>query len=87
MGPGSADALAQDGAVYRLPVGPDGTTTGEPQVVWRTPNRYRDVAIAPDTRTFYVITDPGGLARAADGFPLTALANPGALLEFRWVSP
>jgi len=76
----------KDGTVYRLPLGADGSTVGEPEALWRTVNRYRDIAIGPDTTTFYVATDPLGLARDLDGRPTEALAHRGAILEFRSAS-
>jgi PQQ-dependent dehydrogenase (s-GDH family) len=71
----------KDGAVYRLPLNPDGTV-GTPVQLWRTVNRYRDVAIAGDGRTFYVATDPAGFTRDRNGLPTDRLDNPGAILEF-----
>jgi PQQ-dependent dehydrogenase (s-GDH family) len=74
----------KDGSVYRIPLNADGTVAGDAVPLWRTVNRYRDVAIAPDSRTFYVATDAAGLTRGADGRPTDQLANPAAILEFRY---
>jgi hypothetical protein len=52
--------------------------------LWRTVNRYRDIAIAPDTRKFYVATDVGGFAGDANGLPTNVLAYTAAILEFRY---
>jgi hypothetical protein len=73
----------KDGTIYRLPLGADGSTVGEPSALWRTVNRYRDIAIGPDSVTFYVATDPLGLTRGLDGRPTEALQHRGAILEFR----
>ncbi|MCW2880006.1 MAG: gdhB [Sphaerisporangium sp.] len=83
-GPSLLMPSLKNGTVYRLPLNPDGVTIGEPLELWRTVNRYRDIAIAPDNRTFYVATDAGGLARDANGLPTNVLANPAAILEFRY---
>ena len=74
----------KEGTVYRLPVSADGTAVGEPVALWRTVNRYRDVAIGADATTFYVATDPRGLTRDRDGAPTDALEHAGAILEFRY---
>jgi PQQ-dependent dehydrogenase (s-GDH family) len=66
----------KDGAVHRV------TTDGN-ELLFRTINRYRDLAIAADGRTFYVATDPGGVTRALDGSPTDTLEHRGAILEFR----
>jgi PQQ-dependent dehydrogenase (s-GDH family) len=70
----------KDGAVYRVKLG--AWDTAEP--LFKTTNRYRDLAVAPDGRTFYVVTDTGGDTRAPDGSPTQALQHPGAILEFRY---
>ena len=84
-GPSLLMPTLKDGAVYRIPLTRSGTEAGEPVELWRTVNRYRDVAIGADGRTFYVATDLAGLTRDADGRPTDALQHPGAILEFRYV--
>jgi PQQ-dependent dehydrogenase (s-GDH family) len=60
------------GSVFRLTLSADGNSIiGDERELWRSKNRYRDVAINPDGRTFYVATDNDG-------------ENPGAILEFRY---
>jgi PQQ-dependent dehydrogenase (s-GDH family) len=60
------------GTVFRLTLSSDGTAiVGEAVELWQTRNRYRDLAINPDGKTFYVATDNAG-------------ANPGAILEFQY---
>jgi hypothetical protein len=77
----------KSGAVFRVPLSADGTqVTGGPVAQFRTVNRYRDTALGPDHRTFYVATDRSGPTRDLAGAPTTALANPGAILEFRYVA-
>ena len=62
------------GSVFRLKLSADGNSiVSEAPELWRTKNRYRDLAIHPDGKTFYVATDNEG-------------ENPGAILEFRYQS-
>ena len=62
------------GSVFRLKLSADGNSiVGEALEIWRTKNRYRDVAINPDGKTFFVATDNDG-------------ENPGAILEFQYQS-
>ncbi|MEV4347812.1 glucose/sorbosone family PQQ-dependent dehydrogenase [Actinoplanes sp. NPDC049596] len=67
----------KNGAVYRV----DGA--GGTQTLWRTVNRYRDLAIGADGRTFFVATDSAGATNDLGGKPTEKLADPGAILEFR----
>jgi PQQ-dependent dehydrogenase (s-GDH family) len=55
---------------------------GAPKPVFRTINRYRDVAISSDGGTFYVITDSSGFTGTLEGGATNQLANPGAVLAF-----
>ena len=49
------------GRVYRLKLTADGLrVSGEALEYFQTPNRYRDIAIHPDQRTFYFSTDTQG---------------------------
>jgi hypothetical protein len=44
------------------------------------------MAIGPDARTFYLVTDPEGLGRTTDlnGASTLTYANPGAILAFTY---
>jgi PQQ-dependent dehydrogenase (s-GDH family) len=75
------------GAVYRLPLSADGRSVGEATELWRSVNRYRDIAVSPDGRAIYVATDAGGLARDSSGAPTNRLDDPGAIIEFRYTGP
>ena len=74
------------GRVYRVKLSDDGrTTVGSNEEVFRTANRYRDIAIGRDQRTFYLVTDNDGLGRTTDpsGASVRTFANPGSVLEFK----
>ena len=74
------------GLVYRLPLSPDGTSVAAgPIEIFKTTNRYRDLAVAPDQRTFYIVTDNDGRTMDDKGAPVRVVANPGAILEFKYV--
>ena len=73
------------GLVYRLALSADGrSVTGPPVEYFRTINRYRDLAVHPDQRTFYVATDPDGPGTDMAGQRTLALAHRGAILEFKY---
>lgn len=72
------------GAVYRMALSADGTSVGTAVPEFRTVNRYRDTAISPDGRSVFVATDLAGSTRDLAGKPTSRLANPGAILEFRY---
>jgi hypothetical protein len=57
---------------------------GEPIPYFKTTNRYRDIAVGPDGRTFYVITDSANWTLGTDGIPTNELENPGTILEFTY---
>ncbi|KYF91443.1 hypothetical protein BE17_03930 [Sorangium cellulosum] len=57
---------------------------GEPVRQFQPSNRYRDLAIGTDRRTFYVITDPSGITSGPTDLGTTVLDNPGAILEFKY---
>jgi PQQ-dependent dehydrogenase (s-GDH family) len=72
------------GVVYRLMLAPDGRSVASaPVELFPTANRYRDIALNPDGRTFYLATDPEGPSRDPSGSP-RSLTNPGSILEFRY---
>jgi PQQ-dependent dehydrogenase (s-GDH family) len=76
------------GMLYRVQLDESGTRpTGAAQPVLRTPNRYREVVVSPDGRTLYVATDSTGVGTTDDGRGTRALANPGAILAFRYLMP
>ena len=75
------------GRVYRVKLSEDGrTVVGQNEELFRTGNRYRDIAIGGDQRTFYLVTDNNGLGRSTDpsGASIRTFANPGSILEFKF---
>lgn len=73
------------GVVYRLPLAADGrSAAGAPVETFRTVNRYRDIAVHSDQRTFYLATDPSGSVRTATGALTSKLENPGSILELKY---
>ena len=73
------------GAVYRLPLAADGRSVKDPPIeLFKTANRYRDIALNPDGRTIYLATDPSGPNRDAAGVASQELANPGSILELTY---
>ena len=57
---------------------------GEPIELFRTTNRYRDLALHPNGRTIYVATDSSGRTTGADGTMTQALEHPGAIIQFTY---
>jgi PQQ-dependent dehydrogenase (s-GDH family) len=73
------------GAVYRLKLSGDGRRVmGEPIEYFKANDRYRDIAISPDGRRIFLVTDSFGATADAQGQRTESLANPGALVEFTY---
>lgn len=73
------------GKIFQLALNENGTAlSSEPVELFRSENRYRDLAFGPDGRTIYVITDSDGSAQAIKGGATTDLWNPGSVLMFRY---
>lgn len=76
------------GTVFRLPLRDrGGTVVDGPLPLWSSVNRFRDTEVSPDGGTIYVATDSSGLAAEDAGTPTAELANPGAILAFRYTGP
>ena len=75
------------GVVFKMRLAPDGSSTvGPPLEVLKTTNRYRDIALNPDGRRIYIITDVSGRTSDDNGVPTQQVANPGSLLEFTYAN-
>jgi len=70
------------GVVFRIPLDP---VPERPLTYFKSQNRYRDLAIAPDGLRIYAVTTPYGRTLNAAGVLTGTLENPGALLEFTYV--
>jgi aldose sugar dehydrogenase len=73
------------GRIYRLKLNADGTTVDENDITqyFYTQNRYRDIVVSPDGKSFYIITDSSGKTSDASGMNVvTTMQNPGAILKF-----
>jgi hypothetical protein len=64
----------------------DGNGVRDTDQLFDTVNRYRDLAIGPDGRTFYVATDTSGYTASANGGATDVLENPGSILVFTYAS-
>jgi PQQ-dependent dehydrogenase (s-GDH family) len=77
------------GKIFKIALDNNGTAvTGEPEELFRSENRYRDIAFSPDGSTIYVITDTRGPVQAMKEGPITptlTLWSPGALIAFKYV--
>lgn len=75
------------GKIFHLTLDENGTALAEePVELFRTENRYRDLAFSPDGTTIYVITDSAGPVQAIEEVvdPIGNLTHPGSLLVFRY---
>jgi len=69
------------GTIFRFPL----AGGAEPPLTYfKAQDRYRDLAISPDGRRIYVVTDAHGRVLTATGEPTATLAHSGALLEFTY---
>src|SRR5439155_25607733 len=69
------------GRVYRVKLSDDGrSAVGQSEELFRTVNRYRDLAVTADGLTIYLVTDSNGFGQALDlsGSHVSTFANPGA---------
>jgi PQQ-dependent dehydrogenase (s-GDH family) len=77
------------GKIFKITLNDNGTAvSGEPEELFRSENRYRDIAFGPDGSTIYVITDPRGPVQAMKEGPITptlTLWSPGSLIAFKYV--
>jgi PQQ-dependent dehydrogenase (s-GDH family) len=75
------------GRIFQIGLDENGKIVGSPIELFRSENRYRDIAFDPDGRTIYVITDMMGPVQAMKEGPITpttTLWSPGSVLMFRY---
>lgn len=71
------------GELYRQKLSPDGSSVlGAGEAILYTQNRYRDVAMDPDGKTLYIITDSGGQTSGPSGSQALTVIDPGVILKF-----
>jgi PQQ-dependent dehydrogenase (s-GDH family) len=70
------------GTIFRFPL----SGTDAPLTYFKAQDRYRDLAISPDGRRIYAVTDAHGRVLTPAGQATAALAHPGALLEFSYLA-
>ena len=77
------------GKIFKVALDNNGTAvSGTPEELFRSENRYRDIAFSPDGNTIYVITDMAGPVQAMNEGPITpttSLWSPGSLIAFKYV--
>jgi len=77
------------GKIFKIALNDNGTAVpGEPEELFRSENRYRDIAFAPDGSTIFVITDVRGpvqVMKEGPIVPTTTLWSPGSLIAFKYV--
>lgn len=87
--PGWANSLLvtslKRGSVLRYKLSADGLNiTGTETEYWNTTNRFRDIAIHPNGREFYIITDNSGATSGPSSGYTTTLDNPGTILKYTY---
>lgn len=71
------------GKIYRSILSGDGNSIiGNPEEILYTQNRYRDIAIDPNGKILYIITDSGGTTSGPSGSSSLSVVNPGTILIF-----
>lgn len=71
------------GKIYRSTLSVDGNSIiGLPEEILYTQNRYRDIAIDPNGKILYVITDSGGTTSGPSGSTSLSVVNPGTIMIF-----
>ena len=72
------------GRVYKFQLDESGTAiVGDTTQLFYSENRYRDIVVHPDGKTFYMITDQQGNTSDASGNNIVrTMKNPGTILKF-----
>ena len=72
------------GKIYRVKTDLAGNLAEKIEEQWYTQNRYRDIAVNTNGKSFFVATDTEGKTSGPSGGDTTELTNPGAILEFSY---
>lgn len=72
------------GEIYRVKIDSKGNISDDILSHWYTQNRYRDIAVNLDGKSFFIATDSGGQTSGPSGGNTSELVNPGAILEFSY---
>ena len=72
------------GEIYRVKIDSEGNISDDILSHWYTQNRYRDIAVNLDGKSFFIATDSGGQTSGPSGGNTSELVNPGAILEFSY---
>jgi hypothetical protein len=75
------------GEVYRVRIDSEGNMSNDILSHWYTQNRYRDIAVNLEGKSFFIATDSGGQTSGPSGGNTSDLVNPGAILEFSYKAP
>jgi PQQ-dependent dehydrogenase (s-GDH family) len=71
------------GSLFRIELSADNQTVSSVSELFRTDNRYRDLALSPDRQTVYVATDSAGFTSGPSQGSDQKLDHRGAILAFR----
>ena len=71
---------------YKLNATMDGVIT-DTIPYFRSSNRYRDIALSPDGKKIYLITDSIGSTSGPSGSGTSALTDRGAIIEYTYTGP
>lgn len=84
LGPSLLISSLKHGSLFRVPLLASGALARlEPDALFQTDNRYRDLALSADGRAIYVITDSESRTSGPTATSQRKLAHSGAVLEFR----
>ena len=79
-------ASLKTGSVYRLPLSEDGKAIiGNPIRYFNTVNRYRDIIVTDDNKSFYVLSDDRGATQTSDGSESTKAQRNWLILELYYI--
>lgn len=79
--------LSGDGeSIVAIPDPEPDSTNDNFEELWYTQNRYRDIAVAPDGLTFYIITDSNGSTSPITNDAVVPIQNPGIIMKVQYTA-